>query len=73
MYYFNKCQLFCTHEQSAGGKRGSMVRMRVVYTETCKQWWLWYNWSEIEIYVRIMDCVHYYFEQKKLDLLRNEL
>ena len=25
MYYSNKCQLFCTHEQSVGGKRGGMV------------------------------------------------
>ena len=25
MYYSNKCQLFCTYEQLAGDKRGSMV------------------------------------------------
>ena len=25
MYYSNKCQLFCTREQSAGGKRDGMV------------------------------------------------
>ena len=25
MHYSNKCQLFCTCEQSEGGKKGSMV------------------------------------------------
>ena len=25
MYYFNKSQLFCTHEQSASGKRSGIV------------------------------------------------
>ena len=33
MYYSNKCQLFCTCEQSAGGKRYG----KQVITETCKQ------------------------------------
>ena len=51
MYYSNKCQLFCTREQSAGGKRGSMVCEWLI----CKQWWAR---DEIEIYVRIMDSVH---------------
>ena len=51
MYYSNKCQLFCTCEQSAGGKRGGMVCEWL----TCKQLWAR---DEIEIYVRIMDRVH---------------
>ena len=43
MYYSNKCQFLCTCEQLAGGKRGGMVCMWVIYTETCKQWWPWCN------------------------------
>ena len=31
MYYSNKCQLFCIHEQLAGGKRGHGMQ---VITET---------------------------------------
>ena len=33
MNYSNKCQLFCTREHSAGGKRGGMVCEWL----TCKQ------------------------------------
>ena len=51
MYYSNKCQLFFTREQPAGGKRGGMVCEWL----TCKQWWAR---DEIEIYVKIMDSVH---------------
>ena len=50
MYYSNKCQSFCTREQSAGGKRGGMVCEWL----TCKQRWVR---DEIEIYMRIMDRV----------------
>ena len=56
MYYSNKCQLFYTHEQSAGGKRGGMVCESLLkplnndgYDAT----------DEIEIYVRIINSVHY--------------
>ena len=57
MYYSNKCQLFWTHEQLAGDKRGGMV---------CKSLLKYVNndgydatGDEMEIYVRIMDSVHY--------------
>ena len=53
MYYSNKCQLFCTHEYSAGGKRGDKL---------CKLLLKPVNndgydavGDEIEIYVRIMN------------------
>ena len=50
MYYSNKCQSFCTHEQSAGGKRDGMV---------CESLLKPLTGDEKEIYVRIMDSVHY--------------
>ena len=56
MHYANKCELFCTHEHSAGGKGGSKV---------CELWLKPVNkdgydptGDKIEIYVRIMDSVH---------------
>ena len=60
IYYSNKCQLFCTCEYLAGSKRGGKV---------CKSLLKLVNkdgydamGDKIEIYVRIMDSVHYYFE-----------
>ena len=61
MYYSNNCQLFCTLEQSAGSKRA------VCQVYVCESFILkpvnndGYDavGGEIEIYVRIMDSVHY--------------
>ena len=57
MYYSNKCQLFCSHEQKAGGKRGGMGCKSLLkpvnrdgYNETR---------DKIETYVRIVDSIHY--------------
>ena len=57
MYYSSKCQLFCTHEQPACGKRGNIIYELLLkpvnndgYDETR---------DVIEIYMRIMDSVHY--------------
>ena len=57
IYYSNKCQLFCTREHSKGGKRGGKVCESLLkpvnkdgYDATG---------DKIEIYVRIMDSVHY--------------
>ena len=56
IYYSNKCQLFCTCEHSAGGKRGSKVCKSLLkpinkdgYDATG---------DKIEIYVMIMYSVH---------------
>ena len=57
MYYSNKCQLFCTCEQLAGGKRGGMVCESLLKSVNNDS----YDGmgDEIEIYVRIIDSVHY--------------
>ena len=57
MYYSNKCQLFCTHEHSAGGKRDSMVCELLLKPVNNNGYDA--MGDEIEIYVRIMDSVHY--------------
>ena len=57
MYYSNKCQLFCKHECLPGGKRGSMVcelLQKPINNNGCDA-----TGDKIEIYVRIMDSVHY--------------
>ena len=53
MYYCDKCQLFCTHEQSASGKRGGMVCESLLKAVTNDGYDA--TEEEIEIYVRIMD------------------
>ena len=57
MYYSNKCQLFCTCEQLAGGKRGGMVCESLLKSVNNDS----YDGmgDEMEIYVRIIDSVHY--------------
>ena len=57
MRYSNKCLLFCTREHSAGGKRGGKICESLLkpvnkdgYDATG---------DKIEIYMRIMDSVHY--------------
>ena len=55
MYYSNKHQLFCTHDQSAGGKWGGMVcklLLKPVNNDGYDEMQV-----KIEIYVRIMDSV----------------
>ena len=57
IYYSNKYQLFCTCEYSAGGKRGSKVcksLLKLVNKDGYDA-----TGDKIEIYVRIMDSVHY--------------
>ena len=57
MYYSNKCQLFCTREHSAGGKRDGKVcepLLKLVNKDGYDAMGV-----KIEIYVRIMDSVHY--------------
>ena len=58
MYYSNKCQLFYTCEQSeAGNKTGSIVcksLLKPVNNDGSDG-----TGDEIEIYMRIMDSVHY--------------
>ena len=51
MYYSNNFQLFCTYEQSAGGKRGGMVCELLLKPVNR-------DLDEIEIYMRIMISVH---------------
>ena len=60
MYYSNKCQLLCRREQVAGGKRGSMVSESLLkpVNNDCYDG----TGDETEIYMRIMDSVHYLFE-----------
>ena len=57
MYYSNKCQLFYTREQSAGGKRGGIVCESLLKSVNNDDYDV--TGGEIEIYVRIMDSVHY--------------
>ena len=56
MYYSNKYQLFCTHEHSAGGKRGGKVYESLLKPVNKDA----YDATEdkIVIYMRIMDSVH---------------
>ena len=55
MYYSNKWQLLCKHEQSAGGKRGSIV-LELLMKPVNKDGYV-ATGDEIEIYVRIMSSV----------------
>ena len=57
MYYSNKWQLFCIREQLAGGKRGSMVSESLLKRVNSDGYDA--MGDEMEIYVRIMDSVHY--------------
>ena len=57
MYYSNKCQLFYTHEQLAGDKRGGMVYESLLKPVNNDGYDV--MGDEIEIYVRIKDSVHY--------------
>ena len=72
MHYSNKYQLFCTREHSAYGKRGNMIYgllLKPVNNDGYDE-----IRNVIEIYMRIMDSVHYKFEQKKIVCsLRNRL
>ena len=58
MYYSNKClaQLFCIHEQSAGGKGAVWYVCELLILKTVNN--VVYD-TEKEIYVRIMNNVHY--------------
>ena len=57
MYYSNKCQLFCTREHLAGGKRDGKVCESLLQPVNEDS----YDATEdkIEIYVGIMDSAHY--------------
>ena len=57
MYYSDKCQLFCTHEQLAGGKMGGIVCESLLKHVNNNGYDA--NRDEIEIYMMIMDSVHY--------------
>ena len=57
MYYSDKCQLCCKREHSEGGRRGGKVcesLLKPVNKDSYDA-----TGDKIEIYVRIMDSVHY--------------
>ena len=62
IYCSNKYLLFCTHEHLAGGKRGIKICESLLKPVNKDGYYV--TEDKIEIYMRIMDSVHYHKSQK---------